>query len=52
MVDRCIYTLGNDDLDKNIYVVLYLHDEVIAAADRDVMNHFQNYLMRKFLMKD
>ncbi len=51
-VDRCIYFLDRNDVNKNIYVVLYVDDVVIATADRVTMKDFKNYLMRKFSMKD
>lgn len=51
-VDRCIYMLDNGDISKNIYVVLYVDDLVIACANIETMNNFKMYLMTKFEMSD
>lgn len=51
-VDRCIYILNNGDVRKNIYVVLYVDDLVIACAEIETMNNFKRYLMSKFEMTD
>lgn len=51
-VDRCIYILDRGDINKNIYVVLYVDDLVIATANVNTMNNFKRYLMNKFSMTD
>ena len=51
-VDRCIYILDRGHVSKNIYVVLYVDDLVIATANFETMNRFKNYLMEKFFMTD
>ncbi|CAK9816176.1 Copia protein [Anthophora plagiata] len=51
-VDRCIYILENGNILKNIYVVLYVDDLVIATANSETMESFKNYLMNKFHMTD
>lgn len=51
-VDRCIYILNNGDISKNIYVVLYVDDLVIACANSETMNNFKRYLKSKFEMTD
>lgn len=51
-VDRCIYILNKNDVNKNIYVVLYVDDLVISCANIQTMNNFKNYLMSKFKMTD
>ena len=51
-VDRCIYLLDKGDISKNIYVVLYVDDLVIATADIQTMNIFKGYLMNRFRMSD
>lgn len=51
-VDRCIYMKGKGDISKNIYVILYVDDLVIACADLQTMNNFKAYLMTKFEMTD
>lgn len=51
-VDRCIYMLDKGHVNKNIYVVLYVDDLVIACADSQTMNNFKSYLMSKFEMID
>lgn len=51
-VDRCIYFLDRGSVYKNIYVVLYVDDLVIACADIDTLSGFKNYLMSKFKMTD
>ena len=49
-VDRCIYLLDRGDISKNIYVVLYVDDLVIAIADIQTINNFKGYLMNRFRM--
>ena len=51
-VDRCIYLSGRGDVWKNIYVVLFVDDLVIAAADIQTTNNFKGYLMNRFRMSD
>ena len=51
-VDRCIYILDKGDISKNIYIVLYVDDLVIATANQDSMQNFKNYLKNKFRMTD
>lgn len=51
-VDPCIYVKDNGDINKNIYVLLYVDDLVIATSDISVMNNFKEYLKTKFRMTD
>ena len=51
-VDRCIYVLNKGDVFKNIYVVLYVDDIVIATANKETMTNFKCYLMKQFAMVD
>lgn len=51
-VDRCIYMLDKGNIHKNIYLVLYVDDLVIACGDNKTMNDFKTYLMSKFEMTD
>ena len=51
-VDRYIYILDRGEVFKNIYVVLYVDDLVIATANNETMKSFKNYLMNKFCMVD
>lgn len=51
-VDRCIFILDKGDISKNIYVVLYVDDLVIACANNKTMMDFKNYLMNQFKMTD
>lgn len=51
-VDRCIYILDKGNVFRNIYVVLYVDDLVIATADIETMVSFKKYLTTKFCMKD
>lgn len=50
LVDRCLYILDRKDTSKNIYVILYVDDLVIATANLEIMNSFKDYLMNKFKM--
>ncbi|CAH2090566.1 unnamed protein product [Euphydryas editha] len=52
LVDRCIYILDNGNINKNVYLVLYVDDLVIACGDIIIMNEVKNYLMTKFQMTD
>ena len=40
------------DISKNIYVVLYVDDLVVATADIQTMNNIKGYLMNRFRMSD
>ena len=51
-VDRCIYILNRGNISKNIYVVLYVDDLVIATANIETMSSFKSYLANKFCMVD
>lgn len=51
-VDRCIYILDKGNIFRNIYVVLYVDDLIIATANAETMTSFKNYLMKKFRMVD
>ena len=39
-VDRCIYILDKGDISKNIYIVLYVDDLVIATAYEESLQNF------------
>ena len=49
-VDHCIYVLDRGRVSKNIYVVLYVDDFVIATANIETMNRFKIYLLKTFYM--
>ena len=51
-VDRCIYINDKRDISKNIYVLLYVDDVVIATENTQTMHKFKSYLMGKFKMTD
>lgn len=51
-VDRCIYLLDKGSVSRNIYVVLYVDDLVIATANTETMISFKKYLKEKFCMVD
>jgi len=51
-VDPCIYVKDQDDINKNIYVLLYVDDLVIATSNSETMNNFKQYLMTRFRMTD
>jgi len=51
-VDRCIYLLDHGDILKNIYVLLYVDDLVIATKSDDTITNFKTFLMSKFRMTD
>jgi len=51
-VDRCIYLLDHGDILKNIYVLLYVDDLVIATKSIDTMKNLKTFLMSKFRMTD
>lgn len=51
-VDRCIYVLNKGNIQKNIYVVLYVDDLVIISANKTTIDNFKKYLMSKFKMTD
>lgn len=50
--DRCTYILNKGNVMKNIYIILYVDDLVIATADIKTMNSLKNYLRSKFQMTD
>ena len=51
-VDRYIYILERGNIFKNIYVILYVDDLVIATADMETLANFKMYLMKRFKMVD
>lgn len=51
-VDRCIYILNNGTVSKNVYLVLYVDDVVIACGDISILNEIKCYLMKRFQMTD
>jgi len=51
-VDRCIYFQDKGDIKKNIYVLLYVDDLVVATLDIETLRNFKQYLMTKFRMTD
>ena len=50
--DNCLYFLNRGDLNKNIYVLLYVDDLVIATKDLNTTNNFKRFLMKQFDMTD
>lgn len=51
-VDPCMYFLNKGDINKNIYVILYVDDLLISTKDLSTMSNFKSYLMSNFHMKD
>lgn len=51
-VDPCMYFLNKGDINKNIYVILYVDDLLIPTKDLSTMSNFKSYLMSNFHMKD
>lgn len=51
-VDRCIYILDNGDINKNLYVLIYVDDLIIICADISLLEKFKSYLTKKFEMSD
>lgn len=51
-VDPCIYVLDKGSVLRNIYIVLYVDDLVIATANAETMNNLKHYLMNRFKMID
>lgn len=50
--DRCIYFLDRGDIDKNVYILLYVDDIVIICKHIETMNKLKAHLMREFRMVD
>lgn len=50
--DYCLYFLDRGDVDKNIYVLLYVDDVVVITKNLDTMNSFKQFLMHHFQMID
>lgn len=44
--------LNKGNIHKNIYLVLYVDDVMIACGDNQTLSNFKNYLMNKFKMTD
>lgn len=42
-VDPCLYFLDEGDINKNIYIILYVDDLLICTKDKDAMFQFKNY---------
>lgn len=51
-VDRCLYFKNNNNICRNIYVILYVDDILICTYDMNMMTDFKNYLKNKFAMTD
>lgn len=51
-VDHCIYILDKGEVNKNIYLLLYVDDLIIATKSLETMSKFKNYMMGKFRMTD
>lgn len=43
-VDRCIYILNKGHISKNIFILLYVDDVVIATENSKTMSNFKSYL--------
>lgn len=52
LVDRCLYFQNKGHVTKNIYLILYVDDLVIATFDTNTMTNFKNYLKKTFKMVD
>ena len=50
--DRCIYILDKGNILKNIYLLLYVDDLVIATQKIETMTKLKEYLKSKFRMTD
>ena len=44
--------MDKGDVSKNIYIVFYVDDLVIATANKELMQNFKDYLKDKFRMTD
>ena len=51
-VDHCLYYLNKGHVSKNIYIVLYVDDLIIATQDKYTMFACKKYLMTCFEMRD
>lgn len=51
-VDPCIYILDRGDVNKNVYIVLYVDDLILITACIKLMNEIKRYLMNRFKMVD
>lgn len=51
-VDRCLFFLDKGSINKNIYVILYVDDLLIATHDKTTMINFKQYLIKQFHMVD
>jgi len=47
-VDRCIYILDKGEIKRNVYIILFVDDVVIATNKSDTMSHFKSYLHDRF----
>lgn len=50
--DNCLYFLDRGHVHKNIYIILYVDDLVIATKDINTMNNFKRFLLKQFEMVD
>ena len=50
--DNCLYFLNKGEINKNIYVILYVDDLVIVTKNINIMNNFKIYLNQQFEMVD
>lgn len=50
--DKCLFTLDNGHITRNIYVILYVDDVIIVAYNIDTIKSFKQYLSKQFEMKD
>lgn len=51
-VDPCLYILDKNNIDKNIYIVLYVDDLIISTKNKEILQVYKNNLMQKFQMTD
>lgn len=51
-VDPCLYILDKGHIMKNIYIVLYVDDLLIATKDINTLTNFKSHLMQSFKMTD
>lgn len=51
-VDKCVYILDRNNINENVYLILYVDDLVIATKNIERMKSFKEFLMSKFKMTD
>ena len=52
LADNCLYYLDKGEINKNIHLLLYVDDIIIATYEQDTMFRFKQYLHSCFRMTD